>query len=194
MSNLSSLPLATTAAQPGVTCVTTGEQPASADSPLERARTSDEFWPGDDSIRADLEIRERKRMQRNKLILFIAPAGQHGGEKRENSGWSDLASPCKIAKCRSLARYPTGDEIPAYSHPYSEYQAPWGQCCTTCWNTFNFSDCLSRRAAVMCSMLCFLIYEGDTNAAAYVCSTRVLNKVWSQTSNGTVVTNASSDT
>ena len=49
------------------------------------------------------------------LISLIALAGQLRGEKRENSGWSELASPCKIAKCRSLARYPTGDEIPAYS-------------------------------------------------------------------------------
>ena len=52
-----------------------------------------------------------------RLISLIARAGQHGGEKRENSGWSELASPCKIAKCRSLTRYPTGDEIPAYSQP-----------------------------------------------------------------------------
>ena len=50
-----------------------------------------------------------------RLISLIALAGQLRGEKRENSGWSELASPCKIAKCRSLARYPTGDEIPAYS-------------------------------------------------------------------------------
>ena len=51
-----------------------------------------------------------------KLISLIALAGQRGGEKRENSGWSEDASPAKIAKCRSLTRYPTGDEIPAYSH------------------------------------------------------------------------------
>ena len=50
-----------------------------------------------------------------KLISLIAFAGQRGAEKRENSGWSELASPAKIAKCRSLTRYPTGDEIPAYS-------------------------------------------------------------------------------
>ena len=51
------------------------------------------------------------------LISLIALAGQHGGEKRENSDWSELASPCKIAKCRSLTRYPTGDEIPPYFQP-----------------------------------------------------------------------------
>ena len=51
-----------------------------------------------------------------KLISLIALARQRGGEKRENSGWSEDASPAKIAKCRSLTRYPTGDEIPAYSH------------------------------------------------------------------------------
>ena len=50
-----------------------------------------------------------------KLISLIALAGQQGGEKRENPGWSVNASPAKIAKCRSLTRYPTGDEIPAYS-------------------------------------------------------------------------------
>ena len=50
-----------------------------------------------------------------KLISLIALAGQDGGEKRENSGWSEDASPAKIAKCRSITRYPTGDEIPAYS-------------------------------------------------------------------------------
>ena len=52
-----------------------------------------------------------------KLISLIALARQRGGEKRENSGWSEEASPAKIAKCRSVTRYPTGDEIPAYSHP-----------------------------------------------------------------------------
>ena len=52
-----------------------------------------------------------------KLISWIALAGQHGGVKRENSGWSEDSSPCKIAKCRSLTRYPTGEEIPAYSQP-----------------------------------------------------------------------------
>ena len=50
-----------------------------------------------------------------KLISLIALAGQRGGERRENSGWSELANPAKIAKCRFLTRYPTGDEIPAYS-------------------------------------------------------------------------------
>ena len=51
-----------------------------------------------------------------KFISLIALAGQHGGEKRENSGWSEDASPTKIAKHLSLTRYPTGDELPAYSH------------------------------------------------------------------------------
>ena len=50
-----------------------------------------------------------------KLISLIALAGQRGGEKRENSGWSEDTSPAQIAKCRSLTCYPTGDEIPAYS-------------------------------------------------------------------------------
>ena len=50
-----------------------------------------------------------------KLISLIALARQRGGEKRENSGWSELESPCKIRKCRELARYPTGDTLPAYS-------------------------------------------------------------------------------
>ena len=51
-----------------------------------------------------------------KLISLIALEGQRGGEKRDNSGWSEDASPANITKCRSLTRYPTGDEIPAYSH------------------------------------------------------------------------------
>ena len=50
-----------------------------------------------------------------KLISFIALAGQSRGEKRENSGWSDETGPAKIAKCRSLTHYSTGDDIPAYS-------------------------------------------------------------------------------
>ena len=50
-----------------------------------------------------------------KLISLIALAGQDGGEKRENSGLSEDASPAKIAKCRFVTRYPTGDEILAYS-------------------------------------------------------------------------------
>ena len=52
-----------------------------------------------------------------KLISLIAFAGQSGAMKRENSGWSANESPAKMAKCRSIARYPTGDEIPAYSKP-----------------------------------------------------------------------------
>ena len=32
-----------------------------------------------------------------KLISLIAFAGQRGADKRENSGWSELASPAKIA-------------------------------------------------------------------------------------------------
>ena len=50
-----------------------------------------------------------------KLISLIAFAGQRGAEKRENSGWSADESPAKMARCRSLARYPTGDSIPSYS-------------------------------------------------------------------------------
>ena len=50
-----------------------------------------------------------------KLISLIAFAGQRGAEKRENSGWSVNERPATIAKCRSIARYPTGDEIPSYS-------------------------------------------------------------------------------
>ena len=51
-----------------------------------------------------------------KLNSLIALAAQRGGEKRENSGWSEDTSPAKMAKCRFLTCYPTGDEIPAYSH------------------------------------------------------------------------------
>ena len=51
-----------------------------------------------------------------KFISLIALAGQRKGEERENSGWPEDVSPAKIAKCRSLTRYPTGDELPAYSH------------------------------------------------------------------------------
>ena len=50
-----------------------------------------------------------------KLTSLLALAGQSRGEKRGDSGWSDESSPASIAKCRSLTRYPTGDEIPAYS-------------------------------------------------------------------------------
>ena len=53
-----------------------------------------------------------------KFIPLIALAGQAGGEKRENSGWSEDASPAKIAKCRSMTRYLTGTKsqhIPSLS-------------------------------------------------------------------------------
>ena len=52
-----------------------------------------------------------------RLLSLIALAGQHRGEKGEKSGWSELESPCKILRCRSLNRYPTGDELPAYFQP-----------------------------------------------------------------------------
>ena len=62
------------------------------------------------------EFRGKVIKAAQKLISLSALAWQRGGEKRENSGWSEDASPAKIAKCRSLTRYPTGDEIPPYSH------------------------------------------------------------------------------
>ena len=49
-----------------------------------------------------------------KLMSLIALAKQASGLKRENSDWSAEANPAKIAKCRILARYPTGDDIPTY--------------------------------------------------------------------------------
>ena len=49
-----------------------------------------------------------------KLISLIALAGQTAAVKRESADWSADANPAKMAKCRSIARYPTGDEIPAY--------------------------------------------------------------------------------
>ena len=48
-----------------------------------------------------------------KLISLIAFAGQFGAEKRKKSGWSAEESPAKVAKCSSIGRYPTGDEIPS---------------------------------------------------------------------------------
>ena len=50
-----------------------------------------------------------------RLMSLTALAGHYGGVQRENSGWSELESPCKIRKCRELTRYPTGDTLPAYS-------------------------------------------------------------------------------
>jgi len=52
-----------------------------------------------------------------KLISLVAFAGQTAGLKRDSSDLSSYASPAKIAKCRSISRYPTGDEIPAYQRP-----------------------------------------------------------------------------
>lgn len=49
-----------------------------------------------------------------KLISLVAFAGQTAGLKRDSSDLSSCASPATIAKCRSISRYPTGDEIPAY--------------------------------------------------------------------------------
>jgi hypothetical protein len=49
-----------------------------------------------------------------KLISLIALAGQSSAAKRESSDGSAFASPAKIAKCRALTRYPTGDEIQPY--------------------------------------------------------------------------------
>ena len=49
-----------------------------------------------------------------KLISLIALARQTAAVKRESFDWSADAKPAKMAKCRSIARYPTGDEIPAY--------------------------------------------------------------------------------
>ena len=49
-----------------------------------------------------------------KLISLIALAGQSAAMKRERSDWSPTSNPASQAKCRSIARYPTGDEIPSY--------------------------------------------------------------------------------
>ena len=49
-----------------------------------------------------------------KLMSLIALARQASGLKRENSDWSAEANPAKMPKCRLLARYPTGDDIPTY--------------------------------------------------------------------------------
>jgi hypothetical protein len=49
-----------------------------------------------------------------KLISLIALAGHSAVVKRERSDWSADSNPAKMAKCRSIARYPTGEEIPAY--------------------------------------------------------------------------------
>ena len=52
-----------------------------------------------------------------KLISLIALAGHSAVVKRGRSGWSVDANPAKMPKCRSIARYPTGEEIPAYKRP-----------------------------------------------------------------------------
>ena len=49
-----------------------------------------------------------------KLVSLIALAGHSAVVKRERSDWSADANPAKMAKCRSIARYPTGEDIPAY--------------------------------------------------------------------------------
>ena len=49
-----------------------------------------------------------------KLISLIALAGHSAVVKRLRSDWSADSNPAKMAKCRSIARYPTGEEIPAY--------------------------------------------------------------------------------
>ena len=49
-----------------------------------------------------------------KLMSLIALARQASGSKRENSDWSAEANPAKMPKCRILARYPTGEDIPTY--------------------------------------------------------------------------------
>ena len=49
-----------------------------------------------------------------KLVSLIALVGHSAVVKRERSGWSVDASPAKMAKWRTIGRYPTGEEIPAY--------------------------------------------------------------------------------
>ena len=49
-----------------------------------------------------------------KLMSLIALARQTSGSKRENADWSAEVNPAKMPKCRTLARYPTGADIPTY--------------------------------------------------------------------------------
>ena len=52
-----------------------------------------------------------------KLISLIALSGHAAVVKRERQDWSAASNPAKMAKCRSIARYPTGEEMPAYKRP-----------------------------------------------------------------------------
>ncbi len=49
-----------------------------------------------------------------KLISLIVAGGRTAGQKRERCEWTPEANPAKLAKCRSLTRYPTGQEMPDY--------------------------------------------------------------------------------
>ena len=49
-----------------------------------------------------------------KLVSLIALAGHSAVVKRERSDWTADANPAKMAKCRSIARCPAGEDIPAY--------------------------------------------------------------------------------
>ena len=52
-----------------------------------------------------------------KLVSLIALAGHSAVVKRDRSDWSADANPAKMPKCCSIARYPTGEEIPEYKRP-----------------------------------------------------------------------------
>ena len=49
-----------------------------------------------------------------KVISLFAVAKQSAAVNRVTSGCEAESSPAKMAKCRSIARYPSGKEIPAY--------------------------------------------------------------------------------
>ena len=55
-----------------------------------------------------------------KLVSLIALVGHSAVVKRERSGWSADANPAKMAKCRSIARYPTGGRFRHISVPSEE--------------------------------------------------------------------------
>ena len=84
------------------------QQAASAEQPVHNFLVESVLPPHDD----DAHVARESLL---KFISLIALAGQRGGEKREKSGWPEDATPANIANRRSLNRYPTGDELPAYS-------------------------------------------------------------------------------
>ena len=48
------------------------------------------------------------------LMSFVVAGGGTSGQKREHCDWTPEANPATVAKCRRLARYPTGQELPDY--------------------------------------------------------------------------------